>query len=282
MTQVFDGRAAAREILAQLHSEVTKLQAAGIVPNLASIYLTTDPGSALYTKLKKGSAEVVGIKFTPVEISVKDERQFTEAVERLNNDANVHGILIQKPAGDNDFEPEAWNRIILSLNSSKDVDGLLEDSPFLTPVVSAVLVALEEGLKIVRPSLKEAPYKVVVVGSRGFVGRKILKRFGEYNPRIYSVTGADVNVPDLKLKTGSADILISATGAPGLVKKDMVKEGVVLIDVGSPKGDIEKDAYEKAAFISPAPGGVGPLTIACLLENVLEAAKKWQSLFLNR
>ena len=89
----------------------------------------------------------------------------------------------------------------------------------------------------------------------------------------YEVEGVDVATKNIKLKTKNADIIISVTGSPGLIEPDMIKDGAAVIDVGSPEGDIDKEVYKKAAFVSPVPGGIGPVTISMLLENLVEAAK---------
>ena len=112
--------------------------------------------------------------------------------------------------------------------------------------------------------------KTVVVGAKGFEGVKIIRVLQEMG---YEVEGVDVATKNIKLKTKNADIIISVTGSPGLIEPDMIKDGAAVIDVGFPEGDIDKEVYKKAAFVSPVPGGIGPVTISMLLENLVEAAK---------
>jgi methylenetetrahydrofolate dehydrogenase (NADP+)/methenyltetrahydrofolate cyclohydrolase len=131
-----------------------------------------------------------------------------------------------------------------------------DDSSFLTPVVKVVIEVIQQANKYL-PTDREA--NVSVVGAGGFIGKKIVKVLKEMGYQI-------------KKETLQADILISATGEPKLIKKDMVKKGAVVIDIGAPVGDVDKEVHQKASFITPVPGGVGVVTITCLLENLIEAA----------
>ena len=166
------------------------------------------------------------------------------------------------------FSEKDRDEIIKTITKEKDVDGLQDDSPYLTPTVKSVLEVIKEATPHV--TLKVPPLKVAVVGARGFEGKKIFKVLNEMG---YEVEGLDRKIENLKTKTKEADILISVTGSPGIIGKEEVKEGAVIIDVGSPKGDVKtEEIMEKAAFISPVPGGIGPVTISCLLENLVESA----------
>ena len=159
------------------------------------------------------------------------------------------------------------NKIIRAIDSKKDVDGMTADSPFITPVVKAVIDTLDSS-KISQPK----SVSTVVVGAKGFVGKKIVKLLRDKGSR---VAVCDLDTKDLGARTSKADILISATGVAGLISADMVKRGAVVIDVGAPKGDVRtEEVKEKAGFISPVPGGVGPVTIVSLLENLVENVEK--------
>ena len=139
-----------------------------------------------------------------------------------------------------------------------------DDSQFISPLVKAVLEVLKRAGKYL-PNDHDS--EVVIVGYKGFEGRKIYRVLKEMG---YKVSGIARNTKDFESKIESADLIISATGVAGLIKAKMVKKGSVLIDIGFPGGDIEKEAYKKASFVSPVPGGVGPMTIICLLENLID------------
>ena len=245
MAIIFDGRTFAAKKEEELKEKVSTLRQRGIVPRLASILVGDDPASKLYVGLKKKAAERVGI-----EVEVIDS---TDEIERLNKDEGVKGIMIQMPLPDG--LEDRTESIINSINPDKDVDGLRSDSKFLHPTSKAVIDILKEA----EGQLKVKPKSACVVGGRGMVGAplvKELKRLG------YELTE----------KREEADILVSCTGTPNLIEPDMVKKGAIVIDVGSPKGDVEfEDVSKKASFITPVPGGVGPVTISCLLENLISA-----------
>ena len=273
MTVIFDGKTFASAKQNFLREEVNKLKKKGILPKLVSILVGRDPASDLYLKLKKKAATEIGAEVEIVRY--KDDIHISELVheiKKFNNNKTVSGIMVQLPLPKN-FSKKDRDKIINAISKSKDVDGLREDSPYITPTVKAVLLTIDEAIARVYPLRKRGinpnTIKVVVVGAKGFEGEKI---HNVLKKNRYKVDGLDKETKDLKSKTLDADILISATGVPGLIKKDMVKEGVIIIDIGAPNGDIEKDAYAKAAFVSPVPGGVGPVTIFCLLENLVKAA----------
>jgi methylenetetrahydrofolate dehydrogenase (NADP+)/methenyltetrahydrofolate cyclohydrolase len=267
-TIVFDGRAFASKKEKELQREVAKLKKKGIIPKLTSILVGNNPASTLYVFLKKRTGERIGAN---VEILKFDKsvrfNELLHQIKNLNDDKSVHGIMVQLPFPEI-FTEKDRNKIINSIAKEKDVDGLRDNSPFLTPTVKSVIFALKDASAgEVKIPLKEAPYKVVVVGYTGFEGGKIYKVLKEMG---YEVTGADSKTKDLKLKTQNADIVISATGSPGIIKGNMIKDGAIVIDVGAPKGDVDKEkVIGKAGFLSPVPGGIGPVTIVSLLENLI-------------
>jgi methylenetetrahydrofolate dehydrogenase (NADP+)/methenyltetrahydrofolate cyclohydrolase len=269
MTTYFDGKRVASEKLEALKIEVEKLKQKGVTPKLVSIMVGEDEGSELYLSLKKRAAEEVGVELEIKKLASKTSmNRFIEVIENLNEDRSIQGIMIQLPLPKN-FRNKTKD-LINEIDPKKDVDGMRRDSEFLAPVVGAVefvFVGCEEYIHH-----NDLPFKVVVVGGQGFVGRKIIKRLFEYNSRIYRPVSVDIKTKDWQKKVKEADVLISATGSTGLIKKSMVKDIPVLIDVGSPKGDIERQAYDEAYFVSPVPGGVGPMTIYYLLENLVEVA----------
>lgn len=270
---VFDGKTIAKKLGEDLKVRLSKK---GIKPKLVSIVVGNDKGALFYQKLKKKRAGEVGIEVEIVKL--EEDVKLTELIEQvknLNGNNSVNGIMLQIPLPGK-FTKADRDKIINSIAPEKDVDGMRGDSNFDAPVVRAVMIALAEADKIVRPTLRKTFCKVVVLGHTGFEGKLIYKRFEEKKDLFgaeIELIGVDKRTINIEKKLKIADVIISATGVPGLVQAVMIKEGVVLIDVGAPRGDIDKSAYKKAYFISPVPGGIGPLTIYYLLDNLVDATK---------
>ncbi len=266
---IFKGREYAQEIEDLLKKDASKLIEKGIKPKLVSIIVGNDPGSILYLNLKRNAGERVGVNVEVVNFLKEAKKEdIINLIKKLNTEPKVHGIMVQLPLP-SDFSDDARLEIINSIDGGKDVDGLRDDSPYTAPVVIAVEDILNIAEGYIHPN--NYPFITAVVGSNGFVGRKLMARLTGYNSSIFRIYGLDYGSSDFEGIVKSADIIISVTGKPDLIKADMVKEGVVLIDVGAPSGDIEKASYEKASFVSPVPGGVGPVTISCLIENLLSS-----------
>ncbi|KKR39663.1 hypothetical protein A2361_02565 [Candidatus Woesebacteria bacterium RIFOXYB1_FULL_40_26] len=264
MTIIFDGREFAREKELQLKKEIEKLREKKIVPKLVSILIGDDAGSKLYLSLKKKAADRAGC-FLDIK-KFKENVDFNELIHQIENfskDGKVHGVMVQLPFPKH-FTWDERGEIINSIEPKKDVDGMRDDSPYLTPVVKAVLAILEESGK--------TSGKMAVVGASGFVGKKIMKELRTAN---YELMGYDIDTKNLSGKLLKADIIVSATGVPDLIRGSMIQEGAVVIDVGSPKGDVQfNEVSKKASFITPVPGGVGPVTIVSLLENLIKSASE--------
>lgn len=264
MAIVFDGKKFALEKEATLAIRVLGFKTRGVYPKLASILVGNDPASQLYVNLKKKAAERIGAE---VDIYLIKENSKLEdlmlLIKTLNEDDSVQGIMIQMPIpGD---LGKMKDEIVDTIRPEKDVDGLRSDSHFLHPTSKAVIQIIDEAKKeVVHPDSK-----VVVVGATGMVGKPLVRELKEQN---YEVFECNSKTSDLKEKTLRANILVSVTGVPNLIKEDMISPGVIVIDVGSPNGDVEfSGVSKKASFISPVPGGVGPVTISCLLENLISA-----------
>lgn len=259
---IFDGRVAAKKRKEELKEQVASLQDRGIIPKLVSFYLACDEGSCLYTKIKRNAAIEAGIEFEDIEIG--DVDRTVEQIKEFNADPNVHGILVQKPSGVNNFLEEDWDAMVSAIDPEKDVDGLTGKNPkFLPATVKAVLFVLGKA----RVTLPKCD--VVIVGDTDILGKPLaeyLKSGGIHVVVVNKFT------KDLASVIKKADVLISATGVADLISKEMVKEGAVVIDVGEPKGDVQEDVRKVASFLSPVPGGVGPLTVVSLLENTVEVA----------
>lgn len=277
MAKVFNGKKLAQELEKKIKKRVSNLKKKySIAPKLVSIVIGDDKtrfaesrrASHLYLSLQEKAAERIGILFEKKVFSsqIEPEQIYQYIINSLNEDENVHGIAVQMPL------PKKFDLIELAsqIKPEKDVDclnpenqkRLIEGQPvFLPAVVKAVLLILENQ----RVNLRDK--QVVVVGASGFVGLPLVAHLENLG---VEVIPCDEFTEDLSQWTRMGDVLISATGVPGLIKKEMVKKGVLVIDIGSPKGDVDFEEVKKiASLITPVPGGVGPLTIACLMENLL-------------
>ncbi len=254
---IFDGKKKAEEIELALRARSSNRKF------LNSIVVGSESGALKYQEMKKKTSEEVGCEISIFQFP--DSTSFEELssiINKWNSDPSVDGIMIQLPLPEN--LRHKTKDLIDSIAREKDVDGMRDDSPFVSPVVRAVMLALEEAAEVLDKDLKSL--KTLVVGSSGFVGQKLVSHLSDEN---YIVVGVDEG-DYLDPYTQSADVIISATGVENLIGPEKIKDGVILIDVGSPTGDIDKMAYDKAAFVSPVPGGVGPVTIACLVENLIK------------
>lgn len=276
MTIIFDGRGFARRKNEETRRRVAGLLEKGVKPTLASIFSPKDKGSSLYTKIKGEAAQALGIQFRAKEIKdTGDLSVIISEIEKLNNDARVHGILVQKPSGESDFSKEDWSRIISTLSPKKDVDGLTPENlglidlgtpRFFPATVASVLAILKESRVAIRGK------NVVIVGVSEILGKPLAAELTEERA---TVTAAHRGTRDLAGVLKGADVLVSATGTPNLIKGDMVKPGAIVVDVGSPQGDVVfSEVKDIASFITPVPGGVGPVTVSCLLENTVKAAEE--------
>jgi methylenetetrahydrofolate dehydrogenase (NADP+)/methenyltetrahydrofolate cyclohydrolase len=267
-----DGRTLAARIREQLTGEIAEF---GDV-RLATVLVGDDPASQIYIRLKHKAAEEVGIqaldKRLPQDTS---EAEVLQLVEELNDDDSVDGILVQTPLPPQIDE----DRVMRSLDPMKDVDGL---HPYNAgqlffghqTLVAATPVGVMRLLAEYR--IPVAGARAVVVGRSLIVGRPLSMLLLHANA---TVTICHSRTEDLARHTLDADILVAAVGSLGLITADMVKTGAAVIDVGMNRtdyglfGDVDPGVADVAAFLTPVPGGVGPMTIACLLENALMAAR---------
>jgi methylenetetrahydrofolate dehydrogenase (NADP+) / methenyltetrahydrofolate cyclohydrolase len=267
-----DGRALAARIREELKDEIAEFGDVG----LATVLVGDDPASQVYIRLKHKAADEVGIlaidKRLPAETS---EEELIELVEELNEDDSVDGILVQTPLPAQIDEA----RVMRALDPMKDVDGL---HPFNAgqlffgrqTLVGATPVGVMRLLG--EYDIPVAGARAVVVGRSLIVGRPLAMLLLHANA---TVTICHSRTEELAHHTLDADILVAAVGRLGLIRADMVKEDAAVIDVGMNRtedglfGDVDPGVAEVAAFLTPVPGGVGPMTIACLLENALKAAR---------
>ena len=287
--QIIDGKQVAADMRAELKEEVAKLKEQGIVPGLGVILVGEDPASQSYVTAKERACEDIGIysddNRLPPDTS---QKELMALVEKMNNDSKINGILVQLPL------PKGLNEaeVLLAINPDKDVDGfhpmnvgkmVVGEKAFLPCTPHGVIqLLLRSGVEI-----KGA--KVVIVGRSNIVGKPLANMLIQKNDKgNATVTVCHTRTKDVSWHTKQADIIIAAAGRPNTVTADMVKEGVVVIDVGVNRvedatrkrgyrlvGDVDFEAVkEKASFITPVPGGVGPMTITMLLFNTVESAKR--------
>jgi methylenetetrahydrofolate dehydrogenase (NADP+)/methenyltetrahydrofolate cyclohydrolase len=278
-----DGIAAALKIKEKVGERTQAILQKGITPCLAVVLAGNDPSSCTYVEAKQKALAEAGMESRDFRLPENTgEEEILSIVERLNNDDSVHGILIQLPL------PAHINslKILSAINPDKDVDGFnslygnVSGTPGFMPCTpQGILFLLQEY------NVPISGAHAVVVGRSNLVGRPLANLLSrpEHNA---TVTICHTSTKDLSRYTRDADILIAATGAPGLIKAEMVKEGAAVIDVGikripdlSPKGyylrgDVDGGVADKAGFLSPVPGGVGPMTIAMLVQNTAIAAER--------
>lgn len=274
--QLLDGKLLSEELLESL-----KAKAQALNPCLTVISVGEDPASKVYIRQKKLACEKVGIRYQ--EISLDDSIQQEDLIakiEELNNDINVTGLIVQLPVPENLYVPE----IIRAIDPKKDVDGFhaynlgkmflspeFEDLPPATPAgIIRILDAYDIDLE---------GKEVVVVGHSNIVGKPISTMLLNRNA---TVTTCHIHTKNLEYHTKKADLIVVAVGKAHLITHQMVKDGVIVIDVGINRlengklvGDVDfKNVSKKASFITPVPGGVGPMTVASLIANVVRAAER--------
>ena len=274
-----DGVAAAREIYAQVKERVAVLVRSGVKPGLAAVRVGDDPASKIYVRNKVRACDEVGMRSDEVLLPAgSGQGAVIAALEKLNRDERVHGILLQLPL------PAQLDAgvIMQSIASAKDVDGLtraslgalLAGQPTFEPCTPAgVMVLLDRaGIPVDRR-------RAVVVGRSTIVGKPMALML---MARGATVTICHSRTADLAAETRQADILVAATGHPGLITGGMVKPGAVVVDVGISRleggklaGDVDAASVSRVAgWLSPVPGGVGPMTVAMLISNTVAAAER--------
>lgn len=275
--QKLDGTATLKTIKAELADRVQKLKAAGITPGLGTVLVGDDPGSRWYVNAKHKDCAEIGIESIRVDLPGTATQEEVEAeIDRLNADPACTGFLVQQPTGLDEFA------LLSRVAPEKDVDGLHphnlgklvlgEDGPLPCTPVGCIELLRRHGVEI-------NGAEVVVVGRGLTVGRPLgllLTRRSENA----TVTLCHTGTRDLAAHTRNADIVVAAAGVPGIITKDMVKPGAALLDVGVSRvdgkiaGDLAEDVWDVAGWVSPNPGGVGPMTRAMLLSNIVLSAEK--------
>lgn len=287
--QVLDGKATAATIKAELRERVAALRERGIVPGLGTILVGDDPGSKTYVAGKHRDCAEVGIESIRVDLPGDvSEAEVLAAVERLNQDSACTGYIVQLPL------PAGMdtNRILEAIDPAKDADGLHPTNlgrlvlrvsePITSPLPCTPRAVIELGRRF---GVEFAGRDVCVVGRGTTVGRSIGLLLGRKDVNA-TVTSCHTGTRDLGEKCRAADVIVAASGVAGLITPDMVRPGAVVFDVGVSRvvdpatgksrlaGDVAEGVDQVAAWLSPNPGGVGPMTRALLLVNVVEAAER--------
>ena len=286
--RIIDGSKVANEMQAEMVDEVKKLKAQGITPGLSVVLVGEDPASKVYVRNKARTCKKLGIDSVQYNLdATTPEQELLELVEKLNRDDAVHGILVQMPLPKHIDDA----KVINAISPEKDVDGF-------HPINVGKMVVGEPGFLpctphgvqqlLLRSGIEIAGKHVVVVGRSNIVGKPVVNILLQKKEGANAtVTVCHTGTQDIAAHTRQADIIIAAAGRPNTITADMVKEGAVVIDVGVNRvddpsakrgyklvGDVDFNGVsEKAAAISPVPGGVGPMTITMLMHNTIASAR---------
>lgn len=277
--ELINGKELAKKIRGELKLEVDNLRKNGIIPKLAVIMVGNDKASEVYVRNKSKACNEIGIEFEEflLDSNIKQE-ELIDLIKKLNNRKDVHGILLQSPIPEHLNIREAFDTI----DYRKDVDGFnpinigklaIGEDAFVSCTPYGVVKMLEEY------NIPIEGKRAVIIGRSNIVGKPLIQCLLNKNATVTICHSRTKNIDEI---TKEADILIAALGKPKFVKENMVKENAVVIDVGINRneegklvGDVDfENVSKKASYITPVPGGVGPMTIAMLMNNVVKAAKQ--------
>lgn len=283
MATIIDGKKLAAALNAATAKEVAALCAKGLTPGLAFILVGENPASQVYVRNKEKACEQVGIHSVLEKLPGDvPEKTLLRLIESLNKNSKIHGILIQLPL------PKSLDaeKVLEAIFPEKDVDGLHPENmgrlmlglPCLAPCTAQGVVAMIESV-----AKNLAGKEVCVVGRSAIVGKPTAALLTQRNATVTLCHSQTKNLPE---KIAAADIVVAAIGRPRFIKGEWIKKGAIVIDVGINRlpdgkicGDVEfEPASQRAAAISPVPGGVGPMTIAMLMKNTAEAAGSFAAL----
>lgn len=277
--ELINGKELAKKIRGELKLEVDNLRENGIIPKLAVIMVGDDKASEVYVRNKSKACNEIGIEFEEflLKSNIKQE-ELIDLIKKLNNRKDVHGILLQSPIPEHLNIREAFDTI----DYRKDVDGFnpinigklaIGEDAFVSCTPYGVIKMLEEY------NIEIEGKRAVVIGRSNIVGKPLIQCLLNKNATVTICHSKTKNIAEI---TKEADILIAALGKPKFVKENMVKENAVVIDVGINRneegklvGDVDfENVSKKASYLTPVPGGVGPMTIAMLMNNVVKATKE--------
>lgn len=274
-----DGKALAQQVRKEVAVRVQKLKKQGITPGLTVVLVGEDAASHVYVRNKALACEQAGMNSNVIRLSAETSQlDLLEVIKKLNEDESVHGILVQLPLPDHLDE----HAVIEAIDAKKDVDGfhisnaglLLTGKPLFRPCTPYGVMKILEKEKV---NLRGA--EAVIIGASNIVGKPMMLMLQAEGA---TVTICNSKTKDLAAHTKRADVLVVAVGRPHMITGDMIKSGAVVIDVGINRlesgklaGDVDfESAKSVASAITPVPGGVGPMTIAMLLVNTIEAAER--------
>ena len=276
--ELINGKELAKKIRGELKLEVDSLRGNGIIPKLAVIIVGDDKASEVYVRNKSKACNEIGIEFEEflLKSNIKQE-ELIDLIKKLNDRKDVHGILLQSPIPEHLNIREAFDTI----DYRKDVDGFnpvnigklaIGEDAFVSCTPYGVIKMLEEYNIVIEGK------RAVVIGRSNIVGKPLIQCLLNKNATVTICHSKTKNIAEI---TKEADVLIAALGKPKFVKENMVKENAVVIDVGINRneegklvGDVDfENVSKKASYITPVPGGVGPMTIAMLMNNVVKATK---------
>ncbi|MCU0859654.1 MAG: bifunctional methylenetetrahydrofolate dehydrogenase/methenyltetrahydrofolate cyclohydrolase FolD [Thermoplasmata archaeon] len=289
VADIINGNEVAKSIRAELKEEISRMRAKGVTPGLVVIIVGEDPASQVYVRKKGEACTELGMNSETIRLPASTtDRELLDLIEKFNKDPKWDGILVQLPLPKHISE----EKVLMRIDPSKDVDGFhpVNVGKMVVGAADCYLPCTPAGIQelLVRSGNDPKGKHVVVLGRSNIVGKPIT------NILLQKAPGADATVTichsrtaDLNHHTKQADILIAAMGVPNFVKADMVRDGVVVIDVGVNRvsdpnakggcrlvGDVDFNAVkEKAKAITPVPGGVGPMTITMLMKNTVKASK---------
>lgn len=277
--ELINGKELAKKIRGELKLEVDNLRENGIIPKLAVIMVGDDKASEVYVRNKSKECNEIGIEFEEflLDSNIKQE-ELIDLIKKLNNRKDVYGILLQSPIPEHLNIREAFDTI----DYRKDVDGFnpinigklaIGEDAFISCTPYGVIKMLEEY------NIEIEGKRAVVIGRSNIVGKPLIQCLLNKNATVTICHSKTKNIAEI---TKEADILIAALGKPKFVKENMVKENAVVIDVGINRneegklvGDVDfENVSKKASYLTPVPGGVGPMTIAMLMNNVVKATKE--------
>ena len=283
MAQIIDGRKISLEIKDEVKAETSELIKKGVHPCLAVILVGENPASQVYVRNKKKACEYVGIKSLSYELPAETtEAELLKLIDDLNKNPECNGILVQLPLPKHIDE----EKVLLAINPEKDVDGFHPYNVGLLSIGDATLKACTPAgcIELIKRSGVEiSGKKCVIIGRSNIVGKPVAMLLLAENG---TVTICHSRTKNLAEEIKQADIIIAAVGKPNFVTGDMVSDGAVIIDVGINRlengklcGDVNfEECEKKASFITPVPGGVGPMTIAMLMKNCVVATKSQNGL----
>ncbi len=276
---VIDGRAIAQHTYDYLAKRVEELKEEGVTPHLAIILVGDDPSSSAYVKQKEQKLTQIGGAVTTkrLDSSITEEELIT-IIQEFNDDPIVHGIIIQRPL------PEGidTNHITDATVPEKDVDGFREDSPFEPPLALAVMKTLKEVFKQTNQEGDLDDWlrtkKIAILGKGYTAGAPVIKLFALHKIPLTIIDRSTTNREEI---LSQADIVISAVGKEGALSATEIKDGAVVIGVGMYKGEDgklhcdynEEEISQKASYYTPVPGGIGPVNVAMLLQNLIKASE---------